>query len=550
MLRLLSIPLALLILLIAALVWSSSTADKRADFVFVNRGDIITLDTNQMSYLQDMRIAYGIWEGLYVYDPMTLAPIPGCATGEASADKKVWTFHINPNAKWSNGDPVTADDFIFAWRRMLESPGEYTYLHYYIKGAEKYLEDFAEGKSSDFATVGIKSPDPKTLIVTLENPVTFFLDLVAFPPFFPLHKPSMEKFAIHDAKTGRVSYNPQFTRPPNLVTNGAFILSRWDFKRRLILTRNPYYWNPESVKSKTIEMAVVEDSLTQLLRYDSGLVDWVSAVPTELAAELKGKGRPDLRSFTGFGTTYILLMMAPKLNNGKDNPLADIRIRHALAMSIDRKPIVDTITRMGEVPAFTFVPPNCFPGYQQQKGIEPNPKRAKELLAEAGYPNGGVLPGVTYLYRSDIPSSKEVAQNLTRQWNEKLGLRIPLEAAEGKIRRQRVNDKDFSICVSDWIGDYGDPSTFTDMYQTHSDNNNSGWGNPEYDQLVQDAAREPDEQKRLRMIEKAESILLAETPIIPLYYITNQYLFRDNVKGINLNPRNMTMLKAVQVVRN
>src|SRR5690349_19331767 len=219
MLRLLSIPIALLILLVAAMAWSSSTADKRADFVFVNRGDIITLDTNQMSYLQDMRIAYGIWEGLYVYDPMTLAPIPGCATAEVSPDKKVWTFHINPNAKWSNGDPVTANDFIFAWRRMLESPGEYTYLHYYIKGAEQYLKDFADGKKPDFATVGEKAPDPKTLVVTLDNPVTFFLDLAAFPPFFPLHEKSMEKFAKRDPATGKVQYDPQFTRPPNLVTN-------------------------------------------------------------------------------------------------------------------------------------------------------------------------------------------------------------------------------------------------------------------------------------------------------------------------------------------
>jgi oligopeptide transport system substrate-binding protein len=294
-------------------------------------------------------------------------------------------------------------------------------------------------------------------------------------------------------------------------------------------------------------MAVVDDSLTQFLRYDSGLVDWVSAVPIDLGAELKAKGRADLRNFTGFGTEYILLMMAPQFRNGKDNPLADVRVRHALAMSIDKKTIVDTITRMDEVPARTFVPPNCFPGYQMQKGIGYDPKAAAQLMQQAGYPRGSTLPGVTFLYRSELPSSKEVAQNLTRQWSEKLGIRIPLEAAELKIRRQRVNDKDFTICVSDWIGDYGDPSTFTDMYQSKSDNNNSGWASAEYDQLVLDATREPDEQKRLRMIEKAESILLNETPIIPLFYLTNQYLFRDNVHGINTNPRNMTMLKAVYV---
>src|SRR5438552_8487238 len=160
MLRLLSSPLALLLLLVAAMAWSGSTAEKRADFVFVNRGDIITLDTNQMSYLQDMRIAYGIWEGLYVYHPETLEPIPGCATADVSPDKRVYTFHIRPQAKWSNGDPVTADDFIFAWRRMLESPGEYTYLHFYIKGAQAYMTKFAAGEPADFSSVGIESPDP------------------------------------------------------------------------------------------------------------------------------------------------------------------------------------------------------------------------------------------------------------------------------------------------------------------------------------------------------------------------------------------------------
>src|SRR5439155_6538673 len=205
---------------------------------------------------------------------------------------------------------------------------------------------------------------------------------------------------------------------------------------------------------------------------------------------------------------------------------------------------------MGEGPATTFVPANCFPGYRMQQGIGYDPGRARQLLADAGYPDGGALAGVTYLFRSDVASSKEQAQNLTRQWSEKLGLRIPLESAEAKIRRQRVNDKDFSICNSDWIGDYGDPSTFTDMYQTNSDNNNSGWSNAAYDKLVFDAAREADVQKRLRFLEKAESILLAEAPILPMYFLTNQYLFRDNVKGINLNPRNMTMLKAVHVVRN
>jgi oligopeptide transport system substrate-binding protein len=550
MLRLLSIPLALLILLAGAMAWSGSATSHRADFVFINRGDIITLDPNQMSYLQDMRMAYAMWEGLYTYEPITLEPIPGVASSaDVSNDKRVYTFHLRPEAKWSNGDPVTTADFVFAWRRMLESPGEYTYLFYYIKGAEEYVTAYAKGETPDFATVGVEAVDKHTLRVTLNDPVPFFLDICAFPPFLPLHKPSMERFAQRDATTGRVRYDQKFTRPPFVVTNGPFTLRRWDFKRGLYLEKNEHYWDAASVRSKSIEMVVVEDALSQLLRYESGSVDWVASVPTEVAAELKTKGRTDLRNFSGFGTTYLSFMVRPKLNSGQANPLSDIRVRLAMGMVIDKQSIVETISRMGEIPARTFVPPKIFPGYEAQQGIGYDVERAKRLLAEAGYPNGGALPGVSYLFRSDLPSAKELAQNLTRQWKQKLNLDIPLESAELKVRRQRINDRDYTICSADWIGDYGDPSTFTDKYRSNSENNDSVWISKEYDRLVFEATKEADEQKRLRLLENAEKILLEEAPIFPLYYLTNQYLFRDEVKGVNTNPRNMTMFKGVYVER-
>lgn len=550
MLRLLAIPAALLVLLAAAIVWSGSATESRAEFTFVNRGDIITLDTNQMSYLQDMRIAYCVWEGLCAYEPATLDPIPGAASRyDLSPDKRTYTFHIRPEASWSNGDPVTSNDFLFAWRRMLESPSEYTYLHFYVKGAEDYMSDFAANKNPDYKTVGVEALDSKTLRVTLNDPVPFFPDIAAFPPFMPLHRPSMEAFKERDEKTGRERYNAKFTRPPNLVGNGPFILKKWDFKRRLRLEKNPTYWDAKNVRTNSIEMAVVEDSLTQMLRYESGMVDWVSAVPTEVAAELRQKGRTDLKNFPAFGTTYLSMMIRPKLNNGQDNPLADIRIRYALAMSIEKKQITSTITRMDEPITNAFIPPNSFPGYNTPKGIDYNPTRAKQLLAEAGYPSGGTLPGVTYLYRSDIPTSKELAQNLSRQWKQRLNLDIPLESAEGKVRRERVNNKDYTLCTSDWYGDYADPSTFTDKYRSNSDNNDSVWINKEFDRLIFEATKEPDEQKRLRLLEKAETLLLGEAPIVPLYNLTIQYLFRDNVKGINPNPRNMTMFKGVYVAR-
>jgi oligopeptide transport system substrate-binding protein len=556
--RLLIIPLALIVLLAGAMAWSGGGGvAKPADFRFIPRGDVITLDPNQMSYLQDIRIAYSIWEGLYSPQPQTLEAVPGVASSvDVNENKTVYIFHLRPEARWSNGDPVTTKDFVFAWRRMLETPGEYSYLFYYIKGAEQYLKDFAAFVAEpnvkpkpDFKTVGIEALDDHTLRVSLNNPVTFMLDLVAFSPFLPLHEGSMERFKEVDARTGVVRYNQRFTRPPNLVTNGPYKLVAWEFKRRLRLEASDTYWDKASVKSKSIESYVVDDALTQLMRYESGNVDWVSEVPTEIAAELIQKGRKDLKSFDGYGTMFLSIMVRPKLRNGQPNPLADLRVRQALAMSIDRKQIVETITRMGERPSTTYIPDNLFDGWRAPKGYEFDPQRARQLLADAGYPNGGTLPGVTYVFRTETAISRDLAQNFVAQWKRNLNLDIPIEGQERKILRQRLNDKDYTISLANWFGDYPDPSTFTDKYKSTSENNDSGWVNPRYDDLLEQANREADQAKRLRIFEQAEQILLDEAPIVPLYVITNQFLFRDNVKGINLSPRNMTLLKAVEVVR-
>src|SRR5205085_56643 len=181
---------------------------------------------------------------------------------------------------------------------------------------------------------------------TLSNPVTFFLDLIAFPPFYPLHARSMEPFKETDPKTGRVIYNQKFTRPPDCVTNGAFILKTWEFKRRLRLEKSPSYWDKKNVKSNSIEMVVVEDAGTQFMRYEAGDVDWMAEVPSEIAPELLERKRKDMRIFPGYGTSFLTAMVRPTFKNGQANPLADIRIRQALAMTIDKNQIVQTITRM------------------------------------------------------------------------------------------------------------------------------------------------------------------------------------------------------------
>ncbi len=562
MLRLFAIPAGLIVLLVGAMVWSGAAGqhEEPADFVFINRDDINTLDPKSMSWLQDIRLAYGIWEGLYTLDTkdeLTMKAIPGASKpAEISPDGTVYTFHIREDARWSNGDPLLAGDFVFAWRRMLEEPGDYTYLLHYIKGARAYenayqsrveaLTNGATTRPVDFADVGIVATDERTLRVTLTHPVDFFLDLCAFPPFVPLHEPSMRKIEVRDAKTGQVTYEKNFTHPPALVGNGPYRVEQWEFKKRLRLVASEYYWNKAAVKSHRIDMLSFAGPETAFLKYETDSVDWFAGVTNDVAAGLVAKGRKDIHIFPGFGTYFYSINCRDTLPDGSANPFKDVRVRRAFSMAIDRKPIVEKIGQLGQPEATHFVPPGLFPGYPTPRGTGFDPKRARELLAEAGYPAGKGFPEVALLFTNEGEHTM-VAQNVGRQWHDVLNVPINMGGVEVKTFRQRVHSKDFTISRGGWTGDYNDVSTFSDKYLSDSDNNDSDWRNPEYDKLCEEATVERDPAKRLALLSHAEQILCDEMPIIPLYHYVSAYLIRENVKGIPLNPRNMVMLHTVEV---
>jgi oligopeptide transport system substrate-binding protein len=549
MLRLLVIPVALAALLVAAITWSGAARSSRADFVFINRGEIGTLDPNSMSWLQDIRMGYALWEGLYSLDPRTLEPVLGCAQRvEVSADKTAYTFHLRPDARWVNGEAVTADDFIFAWRRMLEEPGDYTYLLHYLKGAKTYQEQFAAGQRADFGQVGVQALGAGVLQVRLAHPVTFFADLCAFPPFFPLHRKSMEPFRLVNRKTGRTTYDPRFTRPPHLVGNGPYRLESWHFQQRLRLVASEHYWDKAAVRSRVIDMLSFADPRTAFLKYETGKVDWLAEVGADDAADLLARQRTDLRVFGGFGTYFFSLNCNPRLPDGRTNPLADVRVRQALAMVIDKKPIVDNVGRLNQPLASTFVPPGVFAGYRAPKGLPFDPPRARQLLAEAGYPGGRGFGQLSILFNKE-GDHRFVAQIIRKQWLDHLGIDLELSGVEIKTFRVRLHGKDYAVARASWIGDYNDVSTFTDKYLSHSDNNDSAWKNPVYDQLCAQAAVEPDARRRLELLGQAEQLLCDQVPIIPLYHYVNAYLFRDHVRGVPLNPRNMVIFKALEARR-
>ena len=255
---------------------------------------------------------------------------------------------------------------------------------------------------------------PDRLRVTLKHPVAYFPDLCAFAPFFPLNSRSMEPFIIPGSKHP-VEYRGDFTRPPYLATNGPYRLAAWDFKRNLYLEKNPWYWDARNVKSPSIEMLVSTDAQWSYLDYQRGSVDWIAEIVGEIPAELLRQHRPDLHVFTGFGTYFYSINCQPTLPGGQKNPLADVRVRQALDMAIDKRAIVNTVTRMGEPTADHYIPPGIFPGYHSPTGIGYNVAKGRQLLADAGYPNGQNFPRLSILYNTD-GNHGDIAETIARQW--------------------------------------------------------------------------------------------------------------------------------------
>lgn len=527
-------------------------ASKRDNtFVYIERGNIITLDINQMSWLQDFRVTYAMREGLYSFDPVTSKPVPALAKSTSvSDDKKTWTFTLRDDGKWTNGDPVVAGDFVFSWRLLLESPGDYTALLYSIRGAKEYEAAYRDRANPDFSTVGIRAPDDRTLVVELNDPVAYWPELMSFATFFPRHARSMEPFKRLDDK-GRASYDAQYTRPENVVTNGPFQFASWAFGDNVKLKKSETYRDAASVKLDAIECRINTDPQSALAAYERGDIDWLADVDPQLAEPLRGKNRSDLRTAPAFGTAFLTLQCQPENPEmrGTPNPLADVRVRRALAMTIDKRKIVDTITQFGEKPADHFIPPGYLGDFKSEPTPALDPAAAKKLLADAGFPDGRGFPKLSIAYNGENPTRENIAQVLSYQWKQLLGIDVSVGPIELKGFRDALRNKRYTMGLASWYGDYADPTTFVEKYLSTGGNNDAGYANPEYDALLARAAKEPDDAKRTALLEKCESMLDADCPIVPLYHYVNIQLIRDRVEGLTANPRNAIDWKAISIRR-
>jgi oligopeptide transport system substrate-binding protein len=506
--------MALAAVLAGSLAGCGRTMD-RADFVFLNGAEPETLDPSLITGQPEGRVAGALFEGLTNFDEHGRV-VPGVARSwEISPDGRVYTFHLRPEARWSNGDTVTARDFRDTWQRTLapETAAEYAYQLYYLHNGKP----FNEGTVKDFSQVGVTAPDDATLQVTLDNATPFFMDLCATPPLYPVHLPSVRK------------WGDDWIKPGHMVSNGAYTLAEWRINDRIRLVKNPRYWDAAHVAMTSIDALPISRANTAYNFYAAGQADLIldkGLTPLALLNDLRK--RPDFHSAPFLATYFVRF-------NVTRPAFKDARVRRAFALAIDKQLIVEKITRAGETPASSLVPPGAA-GYQPPAGLERNPDEARRLLAEAGYPGGKGFPLVTYLY-SEGELNEAIAVELQSMFQRELGITIALQRQEWKVYLNSMTNLDYDFCRASWVGDYDDPNTFLDMFVTGGGNNDCGFANAQYDKLIADAAAQVDEAKRFDIFRHAEHLLISEeAPVCPLYfYVGLQFYNGDRLGGIAAN---------------
>lgn len=476
------------------------------------------LDPQLISAFTDQNIAVALFEGLCALDERTSQPVPGTAAKwDVSADGLTYTFHLRPSARWSNGDPVTAHDFVTSWRRALAPSlaAEYAYLLYPLKHAEA----LNTGQQSDFTTLGAVALDDHTLRVTLERPTPYLPALTAQPVWFPVNPRVLAKFGdLHQRQAA-------WTRPENLVGNGPFTLAEWSPNARLIVAKNPNYWDSASVRLDRIIFYPTESPEVEERNYRAGQVHLTYGLPTSKLETYRRNFKDDP---TELALDPFLQAIFLRFNTTRP-PFTDPRVRRALSLAIDRDAIATSVLRGAGTPARHFTPPGCA-GYTSRATVPTDFAAARRLLAEAGFPDGRGLPAIDLQVRNDEHQPR-MAEVLQAQWLKELGVTLTITPLEQKTWVQNQQTLAYTLSGAGWIGDFVDPVTFLDLFVSTGGNNWTGWSNPEYDRLIQLAATTPDPAARHEVFQQAEALLLEQAPVAPVFFGTRAYLIHPTVHG-------------------
>jgi oligopeptide transport system substrate-binding protein len=500
---------------------------------FGNGSEPQGLDPHIVTGVPEHHLLTSLCEGLVIANPKGGDNLPGIASSwNISKDGTVYTFAIRENAKWSNGDPVTADDFVWSWMRILTPSlgSQYPDMLYYIKGAREYHQ----GLNSDFSHVGVRALDPNTLEVTLDKPYSFFIKLLSHYSTYPVHKPTVLKFGSIDDRNG------EWTRPNHFVCNGPMNLHSWELNKKIVVKKNPNYWDVEKISINEVHFYPVSNESTEDRMFRAGQLHITNVIPQEKCPVYMEQNSPYLRIDPYIGTYFYRI-------NTNHPVLKDKRVRQALSLSIDRELIVKKVSKCGQSPAYSFSPPGIG-GYYPTTSINFDPEQAKKLLAEAGFEKGVNFPKLEILFNTQ-EGHKQIALAIQQMWQKHLGIQVELTNTDWKVYLSKEMIGDFQISRAGWIGDYDDPNTFLDLMRPKRGNNKTGWENLEYDLLIDEANSKLDPKERYEILNKAEAILIDEMPIIPIYTYVRQYQLSTDVKGWDPNPTDTHHLKYVTLSR-
>jgi oligopeptide transport system substrate-binding protein len=489
-----------------------------------------SLDPHIATGVPEHKIIIALMEGLVLKDRKTLEPRPGVAKSwEISDDGRVYTFHLRDNARWSNGDPHNAHDYVWSWWRALQPAlgNLYAYMYFSIENAKEYYE----GEISDFEQVGVKALDDLTLQVTLKNPTPYFLQLLDHYSLYPVHQATVEKFGSADQRGTRWTYEG------NIVGNGAFQLRDWKINRRVVVERNPYYWNADNVRLNEIVYYPTENAITEERMFRAGQLHYSGTVPADKIATYQSNNDPALRIDPYLGIYFYRI-------NVETPQLQDKRVRRALGMTIDRDQLTQRILKAGQIPAYAITPPGTM-SYYPESDLRFDPEAARQLLTDAGYPNGEGFPSTEILYNTS-EGHRKLAVAIQQMWKKHLNIDVTLLNQEWKVYLNSVSMKDYQIGRAGWIGDYVDPNNFLDMFLCNGGNNRTGWCNPVYDELILKHAPEAKTQEeRLEIFTQAEKMLLADMPVIPIYIYTSNNLVDPSVKNFSGNILNQPSFSEI-----
>ncbi|RDW20460.1 peptide ABC transporter substrate-binding protein [Oceanobacillus chungangensis] len=463
-------------------------------------------------------VLYQIFEGLMRINQDGEVEEAMAESYDVSDDLLTYTFHIREDAVWSNGDPVTAGDFEYAWKWVLNPDNadtDYAYQLYVIKGAQAAKE---EGASSD--DIGVTAIDEKTLEVILEQPTPYFLDLTAFYTYYPVNQKVVE---------GATDWALNVT--DTYVTNGPFLIESWAHKDQIVLKKNPEYWDADTVKLETINMYMIDDENTSLEMFNSGELDWAGdptdALPLSAIPSLKADGSLNISPLAG---VYYYAF------NTEVEPFNNVNIRKAFALAINREGIVQSVTQREEIPAMALVPPSIWEeseeGYFKDNDVE----TAKEYLA-TGLEELGLeeLPAISLSYNTS-EAHAAIAQAVQDMWRQNLGVEVTLNNEEWNVYLDSMSAGNFQTGRMGWLADFNDAINFIELFQSVGGNNYTNWESEEYSNLIEQSRTETDPDARKEILREAEAIFMEDLPIAPIYFYTNAWLSKDFVKDLEVSP--------------